>query len=292
MPIIGRIKVGEKVKRDGIEFPVSNDYFSADGNYKHIFEKKFSGSKRLDITFISNDIGECCTEQMELRKGPKLYAKGDGETFEVWDKSIQKYVLRNTIEEPGLIEEIEKECQNKFEEVLTLYFLILGINEVFGVWKFSTKGKESSIPSIRSSFDLTLEHAGKIKFMPFTLSVEKVKSQKPDSKNLFPVVTLVANIGQEYLQKIKDHTGIDFNISGVITENKIDSAVQEIEYSNQDLPIVDVLKNQIESCNTLKELKNIGKEIHNHNLEPERTYLLRVKYSEKQKELEVVSGSQ
>ena len=294
MPIIGKIKVGQKINRGGKEIPTSLDYFVADGNYKHIFEKKFSGANRLDIAFISDDIGECCIERMEIRKGSKLFARGDGETFEVWDKSIKKYVLRNITEESNLIEEIEKECKSKFEEILTLYFLIIGINEVFGVWKFSTKGKESSIPSIRSSFDMVLEHAGKIKLMPFSLSVEKVKSQKPESKNLFPVVTLVANIGQEYLQKLKDHIGIDSNISGMITEDKIDSAVLEIEYNDEDIKAncdIDRLLLKIECCGSIEELKNVGFEIHKLDLEPQQTDVLRKRFSIKQKEL-VENGSQ
>ncbi len=292
IPIIGKIKVGEKVEKNGKSIPVSYDYFIADGNYKHLFEKQFHQKNSLDIVFVSDDPSECCVEQMEIRKGKKLYAKGDGVNFEVWDSSSQKYVLRNTENEPGLIQEIEKECNSEFQEVLSLYFLILGINEVFGVWKFSTKGKESSIPAIVSSFDMVLQVAGRIKFIPFTLSVEKVKSQKPDSKNLFPVVSLVANIGQEYMQKLKDHIGIGSGISGMLTEDKIDSAVQQIEYQKPDILEnidydLDRIIVKIACCDNLSELRNVGYEIHKLNLTNDQVDLLKNKYRKRQKELEV-----
>jgi hypothetical protein len=291
IPIIGKIKVGEKIERNGKPQPVSYDYFVADGNYKHIFDRQFHQKNSLDIVFISDDPSECCVELMEIRKGKKLYAKGDGVNFEVWDSASQKYTLRNTENEPNLIQEIEKECNNEFQEVLNLYFLILGISEVFGVWKFSTKGKESSIPAIVSSFDMVLQVAGRIKFIPFTLSVEKVKSQKPDSKNLFPVVSLIANIGQEYMETLRDHIGIDSLISGMLTEDRIDSAVQQIEYQKPDIlekidSDVDRMIVKMACCNSLQELKGVGYDIHKLNLSKEQVDVLKNKYREKQKELE------
>jgi len=274
MPVIGKVKVGEKIEKNGKEYPVSLDYFVADGNYKHIFDKKFGEKpKKLDVIFISDDPAECCVERMEIRQGPKLFAKGDGITFEVWDKKTEAYIVRTTEAEPDLIQKIEKQCGSTFEEVLTLYFLVLGINEVFGVWKFSTKGRDSSIPSIVSSFDKVLEMAGRIKFIPFTLSVEKVKSQKPDSKSLFPVVTLVANIGQEYMEKLQNHIMGGVDISGVITEEKINNVIPEIEYKDlvgEDVDfefyVVPTFKEKIDKCRDPNKLKDIAQEIGSMNL--------------------------
>jgi len=290
MPVIGKIKVGEKIKKNGKELPVSLDHFIADGNYKHIFEQKFGKEpKTIDIIFISDDPKECCVERLEIRKGSKLFAKGDGHTFEVWDGQTQKYVVRNIIDEPYLVEEIEKACSSQFEEILTLYFLILGINEVFGVWKFQTKGKDSSIPSIVSSFDKVFEIAGRVKFIPFTMAVEKVKSQKPDSKSSFPVVSLVANIGQEYLDKLQQHLTSGVDISGIITQDKIDYVVaQQIEDKTEptqeakvqyEFSIIPEIKQKIKDCKDIEKMSAIGQEINKMDLPEAHKIELRQCYS-------------
>ena len=128
MPIIGKIKCGEKIEKNGKEYPVSYDYFIADGNYKHLFEKKFGKPKNIDIVFISNNLNESCSEYMEIRQGTKLFAKGNGREFQVYDKKTDQYIMRTIDQEPDLVDKIKKECNaglpvnkhSEFDEVLTL----------------------------------------------------------------------------------------------------------------------------------------------------------------------------
>lgn len=286
LPVIGKIKVGEKITKNNKEIPVSLDYFVAEGKYKHIFDRKKSKTDALDIMFLSNDPAESCVERMEIRKGSKLFARGDGVTFEVWNG--KDYEIKSITDDPDLIQKIEKECENEFDEVLTLYFVIVGINEVFGVWQFSTKGKDSSIPSIVNSFDKVKEIAGTIKFIPFTLSVKKVKSQKPDSKAAFPVVNLVANIGQEYLEKVHKHIESGGDFRELLTEDKIKDTLQ-IEHTEEnaidtDFVVIPSLEEKLQNCNHIEELDNIASEIRQSNLTENQKDTLKKIWMEKKNE--------
>lgn len=158
--------------------------------------------RSLPIVFLSDNVNECCYERYELRDGTKLLADGDGETFRVWSKEKEDYVEMTTALHPGLMEGLARKANKEWNTVLTLRFLILPIKSVMGVWSFTTKGEASSIPAIIAAFDSVKQWAKTVVGVPFDLTVEMVKSQKPDSKSKFPVVKLVPNMGVTHLQMI------------------------------------------------------------------------------------------
>lgn len=150
---------------------------------------------------------ECCYERYELRKGSKLYARGDGENFEVWNPQAEEYVPLTKTQEPGLgrrlaLEAGEPNKPAEWQTILTLRFLILPLKSVWGCWSFSTKGEASSIPAIIAAFDSVKNIAKTVVGVPFDLTVEMVKSQKPGSESRFPVVKLVPNVGETHLQML------------------------------------------------------------------------------------------
>ena len=201
LPLLGKIKVGVKSDRN---FPTSLDYFVADGKYAEVFNQTFPEKpKSIPIIFITDDCETSCNERYECRDSSgRLAGYGDGETVYVWNQAAEKYV-----EAPNETEQDKQVLRGlgKWEVILTIRFVIPQIKTVFGMWQFSTKGERSSIPAIRDTFDAVLETAGTVRNIPFDLTVEKVKSQKPDSKFAFPVVSLIPNISQNNLHHLANY---------------------------------------------------------------------------------------
>lgn len=250
---IGKIKIGEKyVNQAGKEIPRSLDYFVADGTYKNLFDSAFGEKPNsIEIVFISDQEEDSCYERLELRQGAKLFAYGDGCNFKIWDQNSNVYVNRE-LDTDGILE-LEKKIKSKFEEVLTLNFLIPRI-KVFGFWSLTTKGKDSSIIQIVSVFDRMKQLAGTVKGIPFDLKVEKVKSQKPDSKNLFPVLQLIPNLSAQNVERIKEFIQAGTELPFLITESKMDS-LQEIEYKTDR---VTEYMNKVSNTQKIQELMELG----------------------------------
>ena len=83
--------------------------------------------------------------------------------------------------------------------------------------------------SVRKSiFDAIKDYAGTVINIPFDLSVEKVISQKPGQKHAYPVISLVPNISQESLEKIRNFLNIDSIKYGLLTEDRIDSLSKQL----------------------------------------------------------------
>jgi hypothetical protein len=221
IPIIGKIKCGMKNDKG---LPQSLDYFIADGNYKAMFNKEFGEKpKNIEIIFLSDNFEDVCNERMEIRQGTKLFAWGDGETFEVYSKAIDDYSTFTIKERPKLLEECEQRSGGKWDATLTLRFLIPRIRGVFGVWQLTTKGENSSIPQIVSVFDKVKQIAGTVMNIPFDLSVDKVKSQKPESKSSFPVIRLIPNISQESLDTVRNFIESGKTFHGLLTDDRIEA---------------------------------------------------------------------
>ncbi len=218
LPRIGKIKVGQKHPEKG--YPMSLDYFVCDSKYARFFKESYGEKpKKIQIVFLSDEFTDSCDERWECRdSNGRLTGKGDGQSWFLWNGS-----------DYGLVDpeknKVELKSAGKWEVILTIRFVIPAIKGVFGVFEFSTKAEKSSIPQIRDTFDNVQEMAGTIINIPFDLIVEKVVSQKPDSKNKYPVVSLVANLGSENLELLKGYydSGGQQQIRqlGVITEDKI-----------------------------------------------------------------------
>ena len=104
--------------------------------------------------------------------------------------------------------------------MFSLYFIIPEL-KIWGLWVFESKGVESTIPNIEGCYDSVMDRAGTVVNIPFDLQVEKVVSQKPESKNKFPVVNMVANLSDTSLEKLKNLQLEGQHISGMITEEKL-----------------------------------------------------------------------
>lgn len=217
LALIGHIRCGEMIQKGDKTFPTSLDYFKATGDYARFFHDIY-GEKpsKISIIFISDNTDDSCDERRELRIGKKLIAYSDGSDIMLYNENDKNYSKTDISEI-----DIEKKYDGKFEEILTLKFIILGIRNVFGYWQFKTKGSQSSIPQIVNTFDAVQEMAGTVRNIPFDLIVEKVTSQKPDSKNSYPVIKLVPNICKENLDKLGSLIKSGIEMSGLITEQKL-----------------------------------------------------------------------
>ncbi len=202
IPIVGRIKCGEKNERG---LPRSLDYFTPSGNYAPLFTQAY-GEKptTIQIVFPSDDAELVCREEYILRDGAgKLVASGDGETFKTWSEKAKKYIIVTTTEQPDIMAMLEKHYQQEWKITLTLVFILPLVRGVMGCWQFQTKGSASTIPQVRDAFDAMLEQNGRAAGVIFDLSVKMHVSQKPNEKSRYPVVTLVPNESRENLLKIQ-----------------------------------------------------------------------------------------
>lgn len=251
LPVLGKIKVGEKVlNKSGKEYPVSTDYFIAKGKYEHLFNEVY-GEKpnRIQIVFISDNIKDVCDESYQFRDGQgRLLAEGDGERWKAFNSKTDKY-------DYGVGASLE-EMQDMYKgatlsTTLTLRFLLPKIRGVFGAWQFTTKGVHSSIPAIRDTFDNVQITAGTVINIPFDLIVEKVTSQKPGAKSVFPVVTLIPNVSQENLEMLSEYVESGQRFKGVLTEERIaqltsGSAIAQLEAHEQEAEVVAEVSPSIE----------------------------------------------
>lgn len=229
LPEIGKIKVGELVKNGDSEYPRSLDYFKPTGDYAPLFYEAYGEKPNLlEIVFPSNNARECCFERLELRQGSKLYAEGDGETFRAYSEKSKDYVTVTKTEFPDLMEKLSAKAGGQWRSILTMRFLLLKVRSVLGVWSLSTHAEASSIPEIISAYDNVLANAGRVAFIPFDLSVQKVTSQKPGSKSTYSVIKLVANLGMSQLEMVRSLAESRPDIRGVLTSERIESEAKQI----------------------------------------------------------------
>lgn len=204
LPEIGKIKIGEKkTNAKGVEYPSALDYFKPTGTFANEFTKLYGQQPRkLNIAFISDDINEVCNQRFECWDGGKRWGYGTGELFTVWDKSAGggkgAYVDNVESTDPRV-------KALKWDEMLTLRFVLLEMKGIMGYWRFETKAKAVTIPSIIKSFDLVRERAGSIIGFPFTLLVEKKIGYNPGEAKSYPVVTLVPNFSEDSIEMVRQY---------------------------------------------------------------------------------------
>lgn len=216
LPVIGKIKVGEKTEKG---YPTSLDYFKASGKYASKFNEVYPGKpNKIQIIFASDDIASVCNEAYELRgKDGRLYGRGNGEVFEIWDSQEKMYQTHTKDLHADIIKKAPKDCRSPkgWQATLTLRFIIPKIKGVMGVWQLTTKGAKSTIPQIIKAYDFVLHHAGTVQMIPFDLEVEKVKSQKPGSKSVFPVINLIPNIDEDNMTTVRNYIEDGGSVMGV-----------------------------------------------------------------------------
>lgn len=234
-PVLGKIKVGIKNDKG---HPTSLDYFVATGNYANYFTDAFGPKPdSIEIMFLSDNFEDSCYERYELRQGPKLFAFGDGECFKVFDEKKDDYIEKTMEKNADEIKSLHKKVGGEWKSVLHMSFLIPAIKGVFGVWQLSTKGDKSSIPTILGAFQMVQQMAKTVIGIPFDLQVKKVVSNKPGSKNKFPVINLVPNVSAGHLEKVRNYIAGNNNFMGLLTENKIDDiAMNEVAKQVEYMP--------------------------------------------------------
>jgi hypothetical protein len=218
LPEVGRISIGEKgFTADNRAFPKSTDYFVVRSKFEQKVKEKYGDKPtELPVFFYSDDFNEACTERLEIRdKAGALYAYGDGETFHVFNQGSYKPVPLAS--KPDLIEACENYLKKeagamaryiKWAHVLTMRFCIKDV-AVLGYWQFSTKAVATSIPNLRDRFDGSMQVFGLVRFLPFALTIKKVKSNKPGVSDTYPIVDLVPMFSME--------TGLQ--VSKLLSEN-------------------------------------------------------------------------
>lgn len=242
LPIIGKIKIGEKrISQNGKEYPASLDYFRATGPYESLFHDAYQDRpKTLQVLFQDDDPMKVCREEIDGRgeKDGKRYGYSyDGVTYHLWDEREQDYVPCSPSEEELSL--FATRYHIRWNHTLHLFFVLPEIKGVIGQWQFSTKGDKSSMPQIVEAFDTMQEGIGSIVNVPFDLQVEKVKGQKPtvgkDGKpesRSFPVVTLIPNISTRNMEVLRGYleTHADFRQLGVImSDERIQALASGIE---------------------------------------------------------------
>lgn len=193
LPEVGRLKIGKKSEKG---YPMSVDYFIPTGKYAGLFTSALGEKPQtIQVIFPDDDPAVVCNERYEYRDNAgALVARGDGQTFEVWDG--KKYTTLSVERYPNLMQQIISKYPSKKSEwdvALTLRFIVPAVRGIVGVWQFSTKGVASSVKNIRNSFDGVQMMRGTVTQTVFDLSVQFAKSNKPNTNSRYPVVSLVAN---------------------------------------------------------------------------------------------------
>lgn len=199
LPVVGKLHIGIKSEKG---YPQSIDWFRADSQkYGERFHQ-VHGEKpnTVVIVFPDDDPAKvCCERYAYYDNDGRLFARGDGEVFEVWDG--KKYVPYSVEQYPDIMNQVEKNNPNRkvksgqsgWDVELNMRFIIPALGSVLGCWSFSTKGGASTIPNVRKSFDAVKRMRGTVTTSVFDLSVKFAKSNKPGQQSRFPVVELVAN---------------------------------------------------------------------------------------------------
>lgn len=227
LPEVGKIKIGIKHEQKG--YPMSLDYFRATGNYANEFNAVYGDKpKKLSIAFISDNIEEVCNQRFESWVSGKRYGWGDGVNFTVFDK---------TVGEKGSYVEVAADDARvkalKWDETLTLRFVLLNMPGLMGYWSFVSKAKTVTIPSVVKSFDFVRERAGSIVGFPFNLLVEKKTGYNPGEAKNYPVVSLVPNFTEESIEQVRKYLDTGGAMSRLTTKMISENRVLEVLESKQ-----------------------------------------------------------
>ncbi len=204
LPRVGKIKIGMKNDKG---YPMSVDYFIPTGKYAALFIKAYGDKPQtIQIVFPEDDPNNVCREEYEYRDDSgALIARGDGEEFKVWNG--REYQRLTTQEHPHLMDAVAKRYPVKrgdgWNVRLTMNFIVPTVKGIAGVWTLETNGALSSIPQVRDTFDCILRERGFVRGIIFDLSVQFAKSQKPNSRSKYPVISLIPNESDENVERIK-----------------------------------------------------------------------------------------
>lgn len=229
LPLIGRVKIG--MKHPDKNYPMSLDYFRATGNFANEFHMA-NGDKptKLPVCFISDNLEEVCNERYESWVGGKRWGFGDGTNFTVWNKEAGagKGAYEQATADSPLVKGL------KWDLMLTLRFVMLNMPGILGYWEFTTKAKQTTIPSVVKAFDYVRERANTVIAFPFSLLVEKKTGYNPGEARNYPVVTLVPNFSQESIELVSNYLEAGGRIEKLTTAMIAQKQVLQIEAPKQE----------------------------------------------------------
>lgn len=240
LPEIGKLKIGiKKQSSGGKEYPAAIDYFRATGTFANEFHKKFGEKPReLKVVFLSNDVEEVCNQRYECWEGGKRCGWSDGETYTIFDKALNngkggyKELKPDTEANKQAIKAV-----GKWDEMLTIRFVLLELPGVMGYWTFQTKAKAVTIPVITNAFDFVKEKAGTIIGFPFSLTVEMKTGYSPGDPRKYPVVSLVPNFTEETMELVQNYIQAGGNMnrltSRMIANNQLEPKTLQIGEGQQ-----------------------------------------------------------
>lgn len=216
LPEIGKVKIGEKATgKTGTEYPRSLDYFKPAGNFANEFTMKYGDKPtKLSVCFISDDLNEVCNERYESWVKGKRWGWGDGSMFTVWDQTAKESkgaYIENLPAADARVKAL------KWDVMLTLRFVLLELKGIMGYWRFETKAKATTIPSVVKAFDFVRERANTIIGFPFNLIIERKTGYNPGEAKSYPVVTLVPNFSQDALIAVREYIEAGGQISKITT---------------------------------------------------------------------------
>ena len=249
LPEAGRIKVGITVPGKtsaGKDYarPTSLDYFRATGTMAERFHQTFGAQpKTLTVVFVSEDINEVCNQRYECWDNGKRYGWGDGDSFTVWDANAGE--LKNN-KPVGAYIEVKKGnpllSGHKWDEMLTLRFILPDIKGVLGQWSFTTKGAKAVIPSLIKSFDFIRERAGRVSGIPFEFSVEKVKGYSPGEARQYSKVKLIPVITAHTVEKVRDFLASGQDMASIAPILLNEAKLNDVKYI--DAPHVEIIEDK------------------------------------------------
>lgn len=216
LPEIGKVKIGEKATaKSGTEYPRSLDYFKPTGNFANEFTMKYGDKPtKLSVCFVSDDLNEVCNERYESWVKGKRWGFGDGTVFTVWDSTANDnkgaYIHNLPATDPRV-------KALKWDVMLTLRFVLLELKGIMGYWRFETKAKATTIPSVVKAFDFVRERAGTIIGFPFNLTIEKKTGYNPGEAKNYPVVSLVPNFSQDAIEMVSEYLEAGGNVHKLTT---------------------------------------------------------------------------
>jgi hypothetical protein len=86
-----------------------------------------------------------------------------------------------------------------------------------GYWRFETKAKATTIPSIVKAFDFVKERANTIIGFPFNLTIERKTGYSPGEAKNYPVVSLVPNFSQDAIEMVSEYVAAGGNVHKITT---------------------------------------------------------------------------